>query len=364
MRKEEEERIKAVKKFAEKVVKKYDGMVKCVVMMGSVARGEFKPKSDIDVFVILEDTTYEIDEKKMEKINEEMERIAKKISEKLSIQPAYTLTEFWDFARSAHPIIYNFIKEGIPVYDTGFFSPVKKLLKMGKIPTTREAIENYMESAPKKLNRAKTVKLLILAEDCYYSMLNTAQAVLMFRGLPPPVPSKVYEKVRRFLVEPGLLEEKYAEWLREIVEIRKKIEHRELLSVKGEFVDTWIDRAEKFVKKMFELLNVLEMVKKQKVLLRTHEVLQKAVVTALRDLKKKPKKGEDLFSVFKREIVEKRLVEPYYLKVWNRIEELKGLAEKKKLTEIPEEEVYQLREDVKRLIYDLAKVLGKKKRKK
>ena len=88
------------------------------------------------------------------------------------------------------------------------------------------------------------------------------------------------------------------------------------------------------------------------------------MVTALRDLKKKPKKGEDLFSVFKREIVEKRLVEPYYLKVWNRIEELKGLAEKKKLTEIPEEEVYQLREDVKRLIYDLAKVLGKKKRKK
>ena len=215
----------AARKLTQKILEKFDGLIKCVVMMGSVVRGEFKPKSDIDIFVVLDDVDYNLDEKQQEKIDEEIEKIAKEIDERFSVQPSYTLTEFWDYARVAHPIIYNFIKEGIALYDAGFFTPIKRLLEMGKIPMTREAVENYMESAPKKLMRAKTVKLLMLAEDCYYAMLNTAQAVLMFMGLPPPVPSKAYHEVVKYLVDPGILEPEYAEWLKEIIEIRRKTQH-------------------------------------------------------------------------------------------------------------------------------------------
>src|SRR3990170_7333964 len=152
---------------------------------------------------------------------------------------------------------------------------------MGRIPATREAIESYMEGAPKKLMRAKTVKLLMLAEDCFYAMLNSAQAVLMFMGLAPPVPNKAYEDVKKFLVEPGILEPEYAEWLREIIEVRKKIEHKELMDVTGVFVDDWIAKSEKFIDKMFSLLNALEIRKKEKILERTHEVMIKAAITAL-----------------------------------------------------------------------------------
>src|SRR3989338_11462400 len=205
-------------------------------MMGSVARAEFKPTSDVDVFAIVDDTASKFTNEELDKIDADMEKIAQKISKSISVQPIYTLTEFWDFARVAHPIIYNFIKEGTPLYDTGFFAPIKRLLDMGKIPATREAIESYMEGAPKKLMRAKTVKLLMLAEDCYYAMLNTAQAVLMFMGLEPPVPNKAYDEVNKYLVERGILDPKYAEWLKEIIEIRKKIEHKELTDVQGAFV--------------------------------------------------------------------------------------------------------------------------------
>ena len=300
-----EQRIAKVKEFAKRVLDEYKDLIKCIVMMGSVVRDEFKPKSDIDVFLVVDDFILDerikkeleeqsikkfgkVDEKfieaelprvreeRLEEIDEKVEKIAKEISDKISVQPSYTLTEFWDYARVAHPIIYNFIKEGEAIYDVGFFTPLKRLLKAGKIPMTREAIESYMESAPKKLMRAKTVKLLMLAEDCYYAMLNSAQAVLMFLGLPPPVPSKAYEEVKRYLVEPGILEPQYAEWLREIIEIRKKIEHKELMDVTGAFVDEWINKAEKFVNKMFALLGALEMRKKEKVLERTHEVMYKA----------------------------------------------------------------------------------------
>jgi predicted nucleotidyltransferase/uncharacterized protein (UPF0332 family) len=355
-----EKRLEEVKEFSKKVLEKYGKYVKCIIMMGSVAREEFKPKSDIDIFVVIDDTAYQITPEQHDKIDDDLEKIAEKISKVISVQPSYTLTEFWDYARVCHPIIYNFIKEGVAVFDTGFFAPIKRLLEMGRIPATREAIESYMEGAPKKLMRAKTVKLLMLAEDCYYAMLNTAQAVLMFMGLAPPVPNKAYEDVKKFLVEPGILEPEYAEWLKEIIEVRKKIEHKELMDVTGAFVDEWITKAEKFIDKMFGLLNALEIRKREKILERTHEVMIKAAITALKTLNKMPEKEEEVPVAFKREFIDSKMIDGYYSDIWKRIEEMRKLAEQKKIAEIPDKDVEDMREYVRKLIRDLAKVLKDK----
>jgi len=355
-----EKRMNQMKDFSKKVLDKYGKYVKCIVMMGSVARDEFKPQSDIDVFVVVDDTSYEMTAEKLDAIDADLENIARKISDAISIQPTYTLTEFWDFARVCHPIIYNFIKEGVALYDTGFFMPIKKLLDMGKIPSTREAIESYMEGAPKKLVRAKTVKLLMLAEDCYYAMLNSAQAVLMFMGLPPPVPNRAYDEVKRNLVEPGILEPEYAEMLKDIIEIRKKIEHKEINDVKGQFVDEWIDKSEKFIDKMFALLNALEIRKKEKILERTHEVMLKAAATALKSMKKFPVKEQEISSTFKKEFVDTKLVEPYYWDIWQKIEGMKKLVDDKKSDQVKDRDVYDMREYIRKLIRDLAKVLKDK----
>jgi len=388
-----EKRLNQMKEFSKRVLDKYGKYVKCIVMMGSVARDEFKPKSDIDVFVVLDDTSYDLTAEKLDAIDADLEDMAKKISDVISIQPTYTLTEFWDFARVCHPIIYNFIKEGVALYDTGFFMPIKKLLEMGKIPSTREAIESYMEGAPKKLVRAKTVKLLMLAEDCYYAMLNSVQAVLMFMGLPPPVPNRAYEEVKKNLVDTGILprdfckthgviedkkiiidknnnlplcpmcssilESEYAEMLKDIIEIRKKIEHKEINDVKGQFVDEWIDKSEKFIDKMFALLNALEIRKKEKILERTHEVMLKAATTALKSMKKLPVK-EEISSTFKKEFVDTKLVEPYYWDIWQKIEGMKKLVDDKKSDQVRDRDVYDMREYIRKLIRDLAKVLKDK----
>lgn len=368
-----EEIIKQVERFSQKVLDKYGKLIKCIVMMGSVAREEFKQTSDVDVFVVIDDTLQEITPELHEKIDEDLEKIAEEISERISVQPSYTLTEFTDYARVCHPIIYNFIKEGIAIYDTGFFLPWKRLLLAGRIPGTREAIESYMEGAPKKIMRAKTVKLLMLAEDCYYAILNTAQAVLMFMGLPPPVPSKAYDDVMEYLVKPGILEKEYAEWLKEIVEIRKKIEHKELQDVSGAFVDEWIEKSEKFINKMFGLLNALEIRKREKILERTHEVMQKAVATALKTLHKLPEEttqeelvkiiGMPLKDAFKKEFIDTKKIGSYYLDVWNKVEEMIKLVEEKKSEKVPAKEVYEMREYVRKLIHELAKVLKESEKK-
>ncbi|MGC9200716.1 MAG: nucleotidyltransferase domain-containing protein, partial [Candidatus Aenigmatarchaeota archaeon] len=144
-------RIQEAKEFAKRALEKYGNLIKSIVMMGSVVRGDFKPESDIDIIVIIDDTIEELTPEKLDSIDDDLEKIAKSITDKLSIQPSYTLTEFVDYAKSGHPIVYNFIKEGEPLYDAGFFMPWKRLLKLGKIQGTREAIESYMEDAPKKL---------------------------------------------------------------------------------------------------------------------------------------------------------------------------------------------------------------------
>jgi hypothetical protein len=151
--------------------------------------------------------------------------------------------------------------------------------------------------------------------------------------------------------------------LKEIIEIRKKIEHKELMDVTGAIVDEWIDRADKFVEKMFQLLSVLEFRKKEKILERTHEVMYKAAVAALKTLHKLPEKAEEIPNAFKREFVDKKLVEGYYWDVWNKIEEMKGQVEKQALDKVPDKDVYQMREYVRNLIRDLSKVLKKQEKK-
>jgi len=357
-----EERMREVRSFTRKVLGKYGKTVKCIVLMGSVARDEFKPKSDIDVFLVIDDTLRKITPEEHEHIDDDIEHMAKATSKALSVQPSYTLTEFWDYARVCHPIVYNFIKEGMAVYDAGFFMPIKRLLAAGRIPSTREAIESYMEGAPKKLMRAKTVKLLMLAEDCYYAMLNTTQAVLMFMGLAPPVPNKAYDDVKRYLVEPKILEPEYAEWLKDIIAIRKQIEHKELMDVKGEFVDEWIGKAEKYTEKMFGLLGALELRKKEKILERTYDVMHKAAITALKSLHKLPESESEVPFAFKREFIDGKLVEGYYWDIWNRIGDMKAAvdADKKKIRDMSDKDVYQMREYVRQLIRDLAKALKAK----
>jgi predicted nucleotidyltransferase/uncharacterized protein (UPF0332 family) len=361
--KTKKERMDRVNKFKKKVLDKYEDDIKCIVVMGSVVRDEFKPKSDIDIFVVADDTDKPMSFNQKKKMDSEILKIAKDISPNLSFQPLYTLTEFMDYARIGHPIIYNFIKEGHAVYDVGFFTPFQRLLKKGRIPMTREAIETYIEGAPKKLMRAKTVKLLILAEDCFYAMLNSAQAALMFMGVEPPVPNKAYDAVKKYLVEPGLLESQYAEQLKEIIDIRKKIEHKEIMDVKGQYVDQWIEISDKFIDRMYDLLTALEEKKKEKVLERTHNVMKKAAVAALKSMNKLPKKDEEIPQEFRKQFLDNKLLKTYYWDVWKKVDVMKELAEKGRLDKIPERDVYQMREHVRTMIRDLSRILEKKEKK-
>jgi len=397
-----EERIKVAKKFAEKALEKFGNLIKSIVLFGSSVREEFKEKSDIDILIIIDETilkrcekcnsiyidaedklikcpkcnselTTHIPESYFEEIDEELEKIANSIKEAkikeidpitkeekekslISLQPVYLMTQFWDYVRQGHPIVYNFIKEGIAIYDSGFFKPLQRLWKLGKIPLTREAIEKYIEEVPKRIARVKSVKLLQIAEDCYYAIVNSAQAVLMFLGKEPPAPSKLYEVFKAELVDKNLVEPELAEWIKEIIELRKKIEHQEIINIDGKTLDLWIERAEKFSNKMIILLNLLELKKIENIAEKTYSVMLELISRALSSLKIEFNK-ENMIEIFKKEFISKGLIPNYFKDTIDRVIEVNKLIKNKEYEKINFEEVYNLREAVRLLIRDTSKAL-------
>jgi uncharacterized protein (UPF0332 family) len=353
------EKLAVVKRFAEKAVGKYKDVVKCIVLFGETEVIS-ESRRDIDVLVVLDDTSESLT-KELESIEEDLEKIAEEVSGKLSLQ-IFNLTEFWDNARVGNPVMYNMIKTGKPAYDVGIFTPMQRLLNSGKIPITREQIVKLMEDVPEKIARAEAVKLLMLAEDCYYAMLNSAQATLMLLGIEPPPPHEADIEVRRHLVETGLLEDEYAEWLKGIIEIRKKIEWREMTEVTGSFVDEWIEKAKRFAHRMLELQTGIERLNKEKIIERTYEVILKAFRITLEEAKKLPEGEVEVPKIFKEEFVDKKLIDDHYWNTWQRIHTLKNFVDKKEMEEIDRtsyNEILHLREDVRRLIEKLAGVLKK-----
>jgi predicted nucleotidyltransferase len=356
-----------LQEFRKSALKKFKSRIKSIILFGSVARNEFDKNSDIDVVVILDDTLG-ISEKQIEKIEDDLKRIAENISDKLSIH-TFTLTEFFDLAKEGNPLVYRIIKEGIPIFGKDLVLPWKKLLNLGKIYYTKEAIEKNFEEAEKRLKRAETVKLLILVEDCFGAIKDVTYAVLMAMRLDIPPPKKLYDVVKENLVENGLLEEEYANWLKEMIQIKKDIEHKKMDKVEGEFIDYWLERANKYVQKMLYLTKVFELKQNELILERTYEVMIKAAATALKALYKLPPElniielektlGMSIKEAFKKDFIDAKRVKEYYLDVWNKVEELKKNLDENKdaIYSLKYEEIEQLRWHVKKLIFDIDEAL-------
>jgi hypothetical protein len=70
--------------------------------------------------------------------------------------------------------------------------------------------------------------------------------------------------------------------------------------------------------------------------------------------------GLPVRDAFKKDFIDKKIIEPYYLDVWKKIETMKKMSDDKKIMEVPDREVYEMREFVRKLIRDLARTLKTK----
>jgi len=273
------------------VLKKFEKYIVSYVLAGSLVQGKATATSDIDVFVVIDDT----DVKKMTRaeLKDKLRAIiigmgidAGKITgieNKLNIQ-VYILTDFWEGIKEANPIFFTFLRDGIPFYDRGIFMPWKLLLQMGRIKPSPEAIEMFMSTGEQMLERIKFKIRDIGMEDTFYAILTPSQAALMMYGIPPPTPKETPEVMTDiFVKKEKLLEKEYIDILKRNIEIRKELEHGIKKELTGREVDELVKDAEKYLKRLNELFKAIEKKKEEESVLHNYE----SIVTVVRDIQRK-----------------------------------------------------------------------------
>ena len=336
------------------VQERLEQYVTSMVLFGSWARGKAVKGSDIDIAFVIDDT--DVRSKTRVEIKKKLRKIilsiAAKISKDFNIQ-VYLLTQFWEYVRDANPTIFTLLRDGVPIYDRGLFTPWKLLLKMGKIKPTPEAIDSFMSSSKLLLNLVNKTMADLIVEKLYYSMLNPAQAALMFVGISPPIYSDTPKLLKRHFVEKGLLAQKYVNWLDEIIKLRKEIEHSTNRKVSGKLLDKHVNRAEKFSE---EISNLFEKLKREDIGEKIKEIdylFTKGMKQALEMMGFKPPK-KNVSSTFVRKVKESKIMPSSYADF---VHYLNGLKKDYKKGLVTQQDVNKLEKEAHEFIETITNII-------
>lgn len=266
------------------VLQKFEKYVVSYVAAGSIIRGDALKTSDADIFIIIDDTDVkrmprlELKERLRGMIHQyiaEAHAIAGAKENLLHVQ-VYLLTDFWESVKDAHPVIFTFIRDGIPLYDRGTFMPWKALLRMGKLKPSPEAIDMFMSMGDKTVKRAKGALMEILVQDIFWSIVTPSQALLMLYGQAPPTPKYLVQEMKAaFIDKEKMLEKKYLDILDRVIKAYKDFEHERIKEMKGAKIDKFIENTEEYLKRLAELRKQIEKKAEEKTLRETYDTVFK-----------------------------------------------------------------------------------------
>ncbi len=334
------------------VLRKFDKYVATYVIAGSLVRGTAGKDSDVDVFVIIDDT----DVKRMSRV-ELLERLRGMIHEYIREATAlagvknilnvqvYLLTDFWQSVKDAHPVMFTFIRDGIPLWDRGTFIPWKLLLKMGKIKPSPEAIDLYMKQGEQTQDFVKR-RLLDSMVDIYYGILTPTQSMTMLAGEGPEVPKNIVAQVRRlFLEKEKLMDEKNLKILEKAVHLFKQYEYGKLKEYPGKDIDTFLKECLDYNKMLKELRKKLEKRMQEKSTEEVYEEVFKLLKTIFGN-----KSQSDLIKEFENKMIKKGKIQSRFSNV---LKELVNAKNKVKSGKINQKDA----DNVKRDAFDLMEAL-------
>ena len=126
--------------FAVKIYKKFDKIVKSIVLFGSSIKQNAVPGSDIDIMILIDDASIKWDQELIAWYREELEKIIQESPYKKSLHiNTIKLTTWWEDLMRGDPVVLNILRYGEALIDAGgFFNPIKQLLIEGKIKSTPE----------------------------------------------------------------------------------------------------------------------------------------------------------------------------------------------------------------------------------
>ena len=338
------------------ILKVFERYVVCYVLVGSYVRGTATKKSDIDTFVVIDDTDvkkhtlWELKQKLNARIiGLVLDAQAITGSKKELHVTVFTLTEFWKLLRDMNPVAVTFLRDGIPIYDKGLFVPWKILLKKGEIKPSEEAINNYIKTSEDFIKEAKESLKNIFIKEIYWAIITSFQAVVMTLGLIPPAPRESVKVAKElFVVKEKLLEKEYIDILDEAVKLWKAFDHGEIKELSGRDIDEWLDKARKFINRMKRLKNQIEKKRFKEELKRFIDEINVLISDLLKITGKKYEEGKVLEKI--EELVKENKIPGYLLDLVKEFMEVKEKFENKMIEDIDIEKLKNLCKELKNIL--------------
>lgn len=244
--------------FAVDVHKKFDRIIKASVLFGSQAKNTATQGSDIDIILIIDDASINWD---LELVAWYREELAKIISNNNYSRDLHVntvkLTTWWEDLMHGDPVVINILRYGEALIDSGgFFNPLKSLLLQGKIHSTPEAVYAALQRSPSHIARSKASEIGAV-EGVYWSIIDSSQAALIAAGKLPPSPEHIPQMLVESFVETGMLKMEYVQMVKDIYILHKSITHGNVTNIRGVEIDSWQDKAEKFLLEMTRIIDAL-----------------------------------------------------------------------------------------------------------
>ncbi|MCD6537874.1 nucleotidyltransferase domain-containing protein [Candidatus Bathyarchaeota archaeon] len=112
---------KVLANFRDRVLKDLGDRINAIVVYGSVARGEYRDDSDIDVLIVGSDKEIK------SKVSEISYEIDYENNFETFITPVYyTREEIEHRVKVGSPFIYEVLKDGVVLYDDGTFKGIRE----------------------------------------------------------------------------------------------------------------------------------------------------------------------------------------------------------------------------------------------
>ncbi|MBS3117375.1 hypothetical protein J4430_00640 [Candidatus Woesearchaeota archaeon] len=331
--------LKAAEIHKEMAIKKFDRYIVSYVAAGSLFRGDANPH-DIDIYVVVDDT----DVKKMprvelkDKLRAIIQGMGFDAGRLAGVQASfhvqtYILTDFWDNIKDANPVIFTFLRDGVPLYDRGTFMPWKLLLQMGRIKPSPEAIDMNMDIGERLVDRTRHKLLSVVGEDLYYAALNPAQAAIMLYGIPPPTPKETVKLLDDiFVKKERLLEKRYVDILMRLIQYFKDVEHGKIKNISGKEIDNLLKDVEDYLKRIKKLFNQIEKKSYGRSVLETYDRCIRIVRDAIYVTTQKEPNLNKIEKDFKSILVDEGKVPEQYLRTFRLILKAKRDYDTKKIS--------------------------------
>ncbi len=239
---------KAVR-FTNESRRQYGDIIKSVLVFGSIVRGDIKKGSDADMWVILDDTATKSSDD-LEKVQSHLHLIAHELKD-LHVQTT-NITEFWQWVKMGSPELVNFLRYGLPIYDTGFVKPVQRMLSMGMIPPSEETISLKARASEARYRKIKMdIKSMIF--ELRYTAMDIIQAAVMYHFKAQPDYKGAIEYLEKF-VKSKKLERKYLKNFQDLDKLWKAIDHKEIKEVTTEHLDQALHLAKGLIERFKKLI--------------------------------------------------------------------------------------------------------------